>query len=236
MQSIFKRYELKYILTVKQYNELVEVMSEHMELDAYGRHQISNIYFDTEDYSIIRQSLEKPTYKEKLRLRIYGEPDLDSLAFVELKKKYKGVVYKRRLAYSQKDALVHLYEHHDEASQIQKEIDYFIHNYEDLMPRVYLAYEREAYFCPTNDNLRMTFDFNIKTRNTNVSLYRSDNDLDVLPASNVLLEVKVVEGIPFWLLEFMHKHKIYKTSFSKYGTAFNKFILPEFVEDLKRRA
>ncbi len=92
IQSVFKRYELKYILTIAQYKELCNVMEEYMAMDEHGRHKISNIYFDTPDYSIIRHSLEKPRYKEKLRMRIYGEPDEDAFAFVELKKKYNGVV------------------------------------------------------------------------------------------------------------------------------------------------
>ncbi len=211
-------------------------MEEYMAMDEHGRHKISNIYFDTPDYSIIRHSLEKPRYKEKLRMRIYGEPDEDAFAFVELKKKYNGVVYKRRMTYPQKDALEQVYDIHEDGSQVQREIDYFVSHYDELMPRVYLAYEREAYYCPTNEHFRMTFDFNIKTRTNDVSFYSSEDDLSVVPSECVLLEVKTVEGLPFWLLDFMNQNKIYKTSFSKYGTAFNKFILPTFVEELKRRA
>ncbi|OOB77400.1 MAG: hypothetical protein BEN19_02075 [Epulopiscium sp. Nuni2H_MBin003] len=241
IQSFFKRYELKYMLTMltmPQYQELCKVMDSHMVLDEFGRHKISNIYFDTHDYSIIRTSIEKPRYKEKLRLRIYGEPDDEATAYVELKKKYNGVVYKRRVTYKQEEALVKLYAtgNDEEVTQIKKEINYFISTYDDLMPRVYLSYEREAYYCFDNDTFRMTFDFNIKTRMNNISLYSSAEDLDVLSDEYVLLEVKTVEGLPFWLLEFMKQNQVYKRSFSKYGTAFNKFILPTFVQDLERRA
>ncbi len=236
MESVFKRYELKYILTTDQYKELCEVMLEHMVMDEHGRHKISNIYFDTKDYSIIRHSLEKPRYKEKLRMRIYGDPNKEADAFVELKKKYNGVVYKRRVAYPQKDALVQLYDTNSGESQVQKEIDYFISTYEDLMPRVYLSYEREAYYCPENEHLRVTFDFNVKARFDNISLYSSPEDLPVLSSEYVLLEVKTVEGLPFWLLGYMMQNKIYKSSFSKYGAAFNKYMLPMFAEDLRRRA
>ncbi len=236
LQTVFKRYELKYILTRQQYEDLSHIMSEHMTLDEYGRHKISNIYFDTDDYRIIRYSLEKPKYKEKLRIRIYGEPDEDSVAFVELKKKYNGVVYKRRLTYDQKNVIEHLYDvdSHDHSSQIQKEIDYFISTYENLIPSVYLSYYREAYYNEDDPNFRMTFDFDIVMRDTDISLSNSEQDQEVLSGEYVLLEVKTVQGLPFWLIRYMTENAINKTSFSKYGTGFNQYILPKFVDGLRR--
>ncbi len=236
VQTVFKRYELKYKLTVEQHHKLVEQMKDEMQLDSYGRHKISNIYFDTEDYRIIRYSLEKPKYKEKLRLRIYGEPDDQKNAFIELKKKYNGIVYKRRIADSQHNALAYLFdgENVEDSSQIHKEIDYYINSFDGLIkPKVYLSYEREAYFCPTDDNLRMTFDFNIKMRDTNISLYDDENDVKVLGDEYVLLEVKTAQGLPFWLINFFTENGIYKESFSKYGTAYNIFLLPQLIKNTR---
>ncbi len=237
VQTIFKRYELKYKLTIQQYLDLYECMREHMKLDSYGRHKISNIYFDTDDYRIIRLSLEKPQYKEKLRLRIYGEPNDEKPAFIELKKKFKGVVYKRRISSSQKDAISYLFDgkHTNEPSQIHKEIDYFIDSYHDLLqPKVYLSYEREAFYSEEDDNFRMTFDFNIKMRDTEVSLFDDSHDVKVLEDDYVLLEVKTVQGLPFWLIDFFNRNEVYKTSFSKYGTAYNVFLLPKYLEEQRR--
>ncbi len=236
VQTIFKRYELKYKLTTQQYDDLKEFMKDKMQLDSYGRHKISNIYFDTDDYRIIRFSLEKPNYKEKLRLRIYGEPNDAQPAFIELKKKFKGVVYKRRITENQNVALSLLLDREEKSavSQIHKEIDYFIDSFENkLMPKVFLSYEREAYFCEIDDNFRMTFDFNIKMRDTNISLFSDENDVSVLGDEHVLLEVKTVQGLPFWLIEFFNQNNIYKESFSKYGTAFNIFLLPQLIQKTK---
>ncbi len=238
MQTNFKRYELKYILTKQQYKLLLCEMSNYMKLDEYGRHKISNIYFDTEDFRIIRHSLEKPKYKEKLRVRCYGNPSDDSTAFIELKKKFDGVVYKRRIFTKQKNALDYLSGNSQtiEKSQILKEVDYFKNCYDEIKPKVYLSYEREAFYSEIDEDFRLTFDFNIKTRDNNVSLYESKEDKNVLSEENVLLEVKTVMGLPTWLLLFFNKHQIYKTSFSKYGTAYQLYFLPNFIDNLGRLA
>ncbi len=233
-QTNFKRYELKYILTVEQYKTLLSQLPSDIKLDIYGRHKISNVYFDTDDYRVIRHSLEKPKYKEKLRVRCYGEPSEDVTAFIELKKKFQGVVYKRRVFSEQGKVFAYLCDEEDslEQSQILSEIDYFKSCYGDLKPKVYLSYEREAFYSTLDENFRLTFDFNIATRNDDVSLYSSEKDMEVLSSDYVLLEVKTVLGLPSWFLEFLSENRIYKTSFSKYGTAYATYYLPGFVDGL----
>ncbi len=235
-QTNFKRHELKYILTVEQYEMLLDNMPYNMKLDKYGRHKISNVYFDTDDYRVIRHSLEKPKYKEKLRVRCYGEPSEDAIAFIELKKKFNGVVYKRRVYSEQSKVFAYLCSGADtvEQSQILSEIDYFINSYDDIKPKVHLSYEREAFFSTLDENFRLTFDFNIMARESNVSLYSSDDDIAVLPDEYVLLEVKTVMGLPYWFLEFLSENRIYKTSFSKYGMAYQTYFMPQLVSSLRR--
>lgn len=232
VQSIFKRYEIKYKLTPAQHSALCEALQGHMQQDNYGRHLIRNIYFDTPDYQIIRQSIEKPNYKEKLRLRQYGMPEEGKLAFIELKKKYSGIVYKRRIDLPQEDAVTYLWQGEDvmQHTQILDEIDYFKHSYPDLVPRVYLSYERDAYFCPDDANFRLTFDYNIKTRDTDVSLSPSDGDKAVLADDTIIMEVKIGGGLPLWFTRFLSEHQIYKTSFSKYGTAYTRYSQPHLSE------
>ncbi len=104
-QIVFKRYELKYMLTLEQKEKVLEAMLPYMQLDKYGRTTIRNIYFDTASYRLIRRSIEKPAYKEKLRIRSYSQATADSTVFVELKKKYEKVVYKRRLPLCESDAM-----------------------------------------------------------------------------------------------------------------------------------
>ncbi len=235
VQTIFKRHELKYSLTWQQYKNLCECMKKYMLLDSYGRHKISNVYFDTDTFSIIRHSIEKPKYKEKLRLRVYGKPDEDRVSFIELKKKYDGVVYKRRIQSTQSGAMMYLCNKTEleDTSQIKKEVDYFKGIHSNLSPSIYLSYEREAYYSPDDENFRITFDFNIKMRDVDVSPYESDKDVKILSDDIVVLEVKTVKGLPFWFIDFLGQNGLYKTSFSKYGTAYNKFILPKYLKRLR---
>lgn len=158
-QNVFKRYELKYMLTLEQKQKVLEAMEPYMALDKYGRTIIRNIYFDTDNWRLIRHSIEKPAYKEKLRIRSYKQANPDSPVFVELKKKYKHVVYKRHLSMSELEAMDWVGgEHHcDEHSQISDEIDYFIEYYKTLHPTVFLSYEREAYYCKQGGDFRVTF-------------------------------------------------------------------------------
>ena len=145
-QAVFKRYELKYMLTASQKEALLQVMAPYMALDQYGRTTIRNIYFDTENYRLIRRSIEKPVYKEKLRIRSYRKTEKKDKVFVELKKKYNGVVYKRRISMPQQQAMDWICDGTDAPdTQIGREIEYFRNYYTGLHPAVYLSYEREAY-------------------------------------------------------------------------------------------
>ncbi len=232
VKTTFKRYEFKYILTKEQYNKLLYVINNYMKRDDYGKHRISNIYFDTADYKIIRHSLEKPKYKEKLRARIYGQPSEDKTVFIELKKKFNGVVYKRRITAPMKEAMNYMFEGKEleKKSQILSEINYFRSLYSDLIPKVYLAYDREAYFSEDDDNFRITFDSNIKMRDIKINFNESKEDNIILKDGQRILEVKTSMGLPTWLLEFFTENKVYKTSFSKYGTAYTDFILKDKLE------
>lgn len=238
IQNTFKRYELKYKLTPAQYELLCAHMEGHMQMDEYGHNKISNIYFDTPDYRIIRESIEKPKYKEKLRVRCYGQPSDDKPAFIELKKKYNGIVYKRRITANQDKALTYLCSEDGfpEETQISREISYFTHSFDAINPAVYLSYEREAFFGLEDSSFRITFDFNIKMRDDHVSFEEYPSDRAVLGDDTVLMEVKTTAGLPLWFLEFLSEHKIYKTSFSKYGTAYSKYIMPKLIDDLKEVA
>ena len=148
-QTIFKRYEIKYMLTTEQKQKLLEIMEPYMALDKYGRSSIRNIYFDTDTYRLIRNSIEKPIYKEKLRIRSYGRASEDSTVFVELKKKYNHVVYKRRISLPEAETMEWVCNRIPcgKQKQIQREIDYFIDYYETLHPAVFLSYEREAFYA-----------------------------------------------------------------------------------------
>ena len=225
-QDIFERYELKYLVSQKQKEEILEVMSQYMNLDEYGKHTIRNIYFDTPSYRLIRDSLGKPIYKEKLRLRSYAPTRENSPVFIELKKKYQSIVYKRRICVLEKEAMDYLCQGKplSNPNQVSKEIDYFKDFYENLIPRMFLSYEREAYACLDDTDFRVTFDQNILWRRSELDLKEGVYGNSLLPQRYSLMEVKTPGSIPLWMVAILTKEKVYKTSFSKYGEAFRRVI------------
>ena len=226
-QAVFQRHELKYILTKEQKESVLQAIQPYMSLDQYGRTTIQNIYFDTENYRLIRRSIEKPDYKEKIRIRSYANHNTDNLVFVELKKKYQKVVYKRRLSMSEETAICWLTGECscEMDSQIAREIEYFLSYYGKLKPSLFLSYEREAYYCRDGGDFRITFDENILCRQNNIG-FHEEGGIPVLDSDKVLMEIKCSGGMPLWMTEVLSREKIYKTSFSKYGTAYQKIIYP----------
>ena len=229
VQTVFKRCELKYLLTQAQKETVLKAMQPYMKLDKYGRTTIRNLYYDTDSYLLIRRSIEKPAYKEKLRIRSYSQVDDNSTVFVELKKKYKHVVYKRRISlpYAEATAWLSSKKHPDKHTQIANEIDYFMELYGTLHPTVFLSYEREAYYSNDGSDFRVTFDDNILCRQEDLSLQSDAYGTPILPEGKVLMEIKCSGGIPLWMTEVLSREKIYKTSFSKYGTAYRTLIFPQ---------
>ena len=229
VQTIFKRYELKYMLTLSQKERVLEAMEPYMELDQYGRTTIRNIYYDTDTYLLIRSSIEKPVYKEKLRIRSYGKAAPDSTVFVELKKKYKHVVYKRRISLPESEAMnwVGGAQHCRKHTQISDEVDYFLDYYENLHPTVFLSYEREASYAKDGSDVRVTVDDNILCRQEDISLESEVYGTPLLPEGSVLMEIKCSGGIPLWMTHVLSEQQIFKTSFSKYGTAYKTMIFPQ---------
>lgn len=227
-QEIFQRYEKKYKITREQYHQLICRMITRMEADAYGKHTICNIYFDTPECGLIRTSLEKPIYKEKIRLRSYGVPGDEDTVFLELKKKYDGVVYKRRVPMPLKDARKYLYYgiKPEQDSQILREIDYAMQFYKPK-PMVYLAYERIAFSCKEDPELRVTFDMNIRAREYNLDLSQGSMGVPLLERGMFLMEVKIPGAMPVWMSELFSELEIFPTSYSKYGTYYREYMIPE---------
>lgn len=221
--SVFKRYELKYILTAEQYDTLKSLMKDHMCGDMYGESDILNVYYDTPDFLLIRRSLEKPVYKEKLRVRSYGVAGKDSDVFVEIKKKYNSIVYKRRIVEKEKN-IENIMAGHAGDTQIGREIDYFIKHYRGISPKMVISYKREAFYANDDGDFRMTFDRNILWRDHDLSLEYGIYGKNVLPDGLVLLEVKTAAAIPLWLTRFLSANAVYKTSFSKYGAAYLQYL------------
>lgn len=228
-QTVFKRYELKYMLTFDQKERVLAAMAPYMTLDKYGKTTIRNLYYDTDSYLLIRRSIEKPVYKEKLRVRSYGKATEDSTVFVELKKKYKHVVYKRRVAMTNQEAADWLSQTNGAPrhTQIADEIDYFLAYYGTLHPTLFLSYEREAYYAKDGSDLRITFDDTILCRQEDLSLTSEVYGTPLLPQDRLLMEIKCSGGIPLWMTAVLSREHLYKTSYSKYGTAYKTLIFPQ---------
>lgn len=225
VKATFKRYELKYMMTREQKAKLMKLFEEHMTPDEYGKNVIFNLYYDTPDFLLIRRSIEKPVYKEKLRVRSYGRADKNTKVFLELKKKYKSVVYKRRINLKQEQSENYFKDSFElKSSQISKEIDYFKQMYKGIAPMVFISYHREAFFGKDDNDFRVTFDDKILWRDTELSLCSKEGGNTILDDDKVLMEIKVAEGIPLWLTNFLTENAIYKNSFSKYGNAYKSII------------
>ena len=225
-QDVFERYELKYLLTASQKRLLENEMKGRLSLDEYGRTTIRNIYYDTDSFRLIRDSLDHPVYKEKLRVRSYQRADGSDPVFVEIKKKFEDVVYKRRVAMPKLaaenwiDSGKELHFH----NQITSEIDYFLKFYEGIEAKVFLSYEREAYKGISDPEFRLTLDENILARDTELDLGSDIWGTPLLPYNTTLMEVKIAGAMPMWLAKFLSGNNIAKVTFSKYGTYYKEYL------------
>lgn len=228
-QAVFKRYEYKYLVNAQQRATIIDSIKQYMKPDDFGRVTVRNIYFDTDTFLLIRRSIEKPVYKEKLRIRSYSEASPDSKVFVELKKKYKSVVYKRRISLTERDAMawVNGDKSCPDSSQITSEIDYFLNLYKPLRPKIFLSYEREAFCARDGSDFRVTFDDTILCRRDNLSLCSEAYGEPLIPEGSSIMEIKCSGAIPLWMTEILAREHIYKTSFSKYGTAYTNLIFKD---------
>lgn len=234
-QETFKRYELKYLLDDMQYKLLRQCLQDKLKVDKYGMTTICNIYFDTPDHRLIRTSLDKPIYKEKLRLRSYGTPTKGDKVFVELKKKYKGVVYKRREIMELTEAEHYLYDGRPagRTTQITKEIDWFLKSYNGLAPAMYISYDRIAMYGLEDPQLRITFDSNILWREEELLLECGIWGTPILCEEQKLMEIKIPGTMPLWLSHILDELNIYPASFSKYGRGYQQSIQGKTKDELK---
>lgn len=237
IQYSFQRYEKKYFLTPVQRDKVLAAMQPYVKPDTYGHYPICNIYYDTDDWRLIRASIEKPTYKEKLRVRSYGVPTEDSPVFVELKKKCAGVVYKRRIStpvYMVEPFLYGLLPNHN-FGQIGREIDWFQKTYQ-AGPKVLIAYDRLAFSGVDDPALRITFDKNMRWRSTDLDLCHGDYGAPLLSTDEILMEIKLSGVCPLWLSRLLSEAGAFPVSFSKYGTCYEKNLFRPIREDTKKEA
>ncbi len=230
--EVFNRREIKYMLSEEDKNALLDIIFDYMDSDPFNKggkpYSICNLYLDTSADELIRKSLEKPEFKEKIRLRSYGTVALSDKVFLESKKKYDSVVNKRRTTFILEDVYKYfetgqITENPKMNHQVMKEIDYIM-NFYKLKPKVFISYDRFAFFEKNNSDFRLTIDQNIQTRREDLRLDSPAYGEQILPEGKWLMEAKAFRAFPLWFVQFLSSRKIYSTSFSKYGAEYKKYI------------
>lgn len=244
--STFQRREVKFMLSQEQFEALMPIVHAHMNPDRYcvdgKEYGIYNIYYDTPDWFLIRQSIEKPYYKEKLRLRSYYSPAApDDRVFLEVKKKIGGIVTKRRVAMTLAEAEAYIrtrvkpyYERFID-QQVLKELDVFMNQYDSLAPRQYISYQRAAFFGKDDKDFRLTFDRQITARQEDLSLGRESYGSQLILPNQRLMEIKIPAALPLWMSHALSELEIRKISFSKYGTAYRNSVRARVAEQQERK-
>ncbi len=240
--STFQRKEIKFMLSVEQYEALLEEIHKYMEPDKYcvggKEYGIYNIYYDTPDDYLIRESIAKPYYKEKIRLRSYFSPaEPGDKVFLEIKKKVGGIVTKRRVTMTLAEADAYIQQHQkpmDMSKYLQKqifsELDVFLAHY-PVAPKQYISYQRSAFFGKEDKDFRLTFDRQITERRYDLSLSMPSYGAQIIAPNQRLMEVKIAGAMPLWLSQKLAELQIYKMSFSKYGKAYQRYIRNQLYQE-----
>ncbi len=229
-KEVFKRVEKKFLLDAEGFEKVLSGIKEYMDMDPYNKngeyYTLCSLYFDTDDKRFIRHSLSSPVYKEKLRLRSYGVPDEETKVYLEIKKKFKGTVYKRRSGFLYKDAMDFLEKRtmpeikEGMNGQVIKELCAFLNENPDIKPSCVVAYDRLAFFSTEDKSLRISFDKDIRTRMYDLDLLKGDYGEALIGPDMRLMEIKAVGGYPLWLVKILSDNEIRRTKFSKYGKAY----------------
>lgn len=226
MAEFFRRVEKKYIITNEQYECIKNRFKDMMIQDVHGKSKICNIYFDTDNYELISHSIQKPIYKDKIRLRSYNTPKKEDLVYLEVKRKYEGVVSKRRLQIKLKDVYKYFEKGYLQTGdmQIKSELDYYFKHFK-LKPTMFLSYDREAFYSKEDENFRITFDSNIIARNYDLNLEEGNYGVSLLEKEKYIMEIKTLGAIPLYFVEILSDCNIYPCGFSKYGEAYTQLVL-----------
>lgn len=224
MAEFFRRVEKKYIVNNEQYLALKEIIKNTMVEDEHGENTICNIYLDTKNYDLISHSITKPLFKEKIRLRSYNIPNLDSDVYLEIKRKFDRVVSKRRIGiklndyYNLKENIL------SRNNQVENELSYYFKLY-NLEAKMYLSYFRRAYYDKDDKDFRITFDNNILARTFDFELEKGSYGERLLEEDKYIMEVKTLGAMPMWFVRALNDLEIRPCSFSKYGEAYKKLVL-----------
>lgn len=231
LKMSFQRYEKKYLLSGERMEVLWKDLEPKLMPDVFFQSTVCSMYYDWEDFRLIRESIEKPLYREKLRLRSYGVPAADGPVFLELKRKFKGIVYKRRVQMSAQAGEDYVLGRGPgpQDSQIARELDWFL-RCNPVRPSIVIACERKAYVAREDPELRITFDSHIRWRDTELSLMAGDHGRELLEPGEQLMEIKMPGVAPLWLADMLSQDEVYPRGFSKYGQCYKQGILEKYFD------
>ncbi|MEQ6205112.1 polyphosphate polymerase domain-containing protein [Enterococcus mundtii] len=235
LKNVFQRKETKYLIPTAQFHSFLKDLKKQMQIDEYGLHTILSLYFDTPDDRFITNSMTKPKYKEKFRVRSYGISQETSMVFLEIKKKVNGIVYKRRMPLTYAEYLQWLDQKYflkNEAEQIPQEVNWLFKRNPDLSPKTMIIYERISLFGTSDPDFRVTFDQNIRFRSTNLDLSITGKETLVAPEIGILMEVKALGAYPLWFVELLNDYQLKKGSFSKYAETYQRHL---FIQRKERK-
>jgi SPX domain protein involved in polyphosphate accumulation len=234
--SVFRRVEKKYLLSQEQFGEIAQELRARMKIDDYngstGQYSIRSLYYDTPYNSFISDSMSNPGYKEKIRIRTYGDTKPDDHVFVEIKKKINGVSNKRRCKMPLTEAykflengeLSHGYSGGN--TQILREIHAIFRRYgANLRPSAMISYDRLAFNGIDDAGLRVSFDTNLRGRTHDFRMESGGyGDLLIEPGF-VVMEVKAPNALPLWLTSILSSQQIYSRGFSKYRSVYKNMLM-----------
>ena len=221
--STFERSEKKYLLSGGQYTQLMKALEEYTLPGTYGNTDVYTIYYDTPDFLLVRRSIEKPVFKEKLRLRTYGPPGDHDIAYIEMKRKYNKTVYKRRIAMPYREALEFLRTPGTD-SQIAREIGYMLNFYPQIQPAMSMTYSRTSLIGQEDPTLRITFDSNVRWRTDPIDLAVPAAGSPLLEKGWQIMELKFIGALPLWLVRLLSRVSCFPIPFSKYGKAYEAML------------
>lgn len=224
MSEFFRRIEKKYMITKEQYTNVKEQIKDKMIEDEHGKSTICNLYLDTEEFELIRHSITKPIFKDKIRLRSYNIPNENSNIYLEIKRKYDGVVSKRRIEIKLNEFHEYLKNEMIGENQVRKELEYYFKHY-GLRPTMFVSYDRRAYYSKEDRDFRLTFDENILARDYDLEIEKGIYGTNILEKDKCIMEIKTLGAIPIWFVKILDELKICPCGFSKYGEAYTQLIL-----------
>lgn len=239
-QTAAQRNELKYVLDGVTYDLFRTLTKSRLESDSFACAHVCSLYLDTCENALIRHSLEKPTFKEKLRFRTYvPDPSPDDICFLEIKKKMDGVVYKRRVSMTVVEALDFCKngdfpsgslaalspEKREMAIQILREIEWmYFHQEEILQPTFMISCERLSLKERNTDSLRITFDRDLRWSYKDGRVIPGIAGNALIDSEARIMEIKSTKGFPFWLIDVLNKLEVYPQSFSKVGKSYEAWL------------